>query len=456
MIKRLACVVVLQYAVPMTVAQLPPVPGRTDTVAKAGPSLFVAQRVRDLGTVLEGDKSIMQWRLENRGKADLIIEQARSSCGCAVVKLTDEQKTIPPGKSLDLKVEFNSQGRRGAQSKFVTISSNDPVEPKLKLEFKANVEFLYDMKPSGLVNLRAVQRGKPADRVIEIRPGPNRQAVKILELQVSDDSPLRFHHEPFVAGGGTGQRVHMTVREHVSLGTLTAKANLKLSIDGIERQRTLSFRGEVVGDLTWHPKTVNVTRQVSQPGKRLAPVTIRSTDKMRFDILEAGAGSLFDVTFEPAEGGPKGIQYSVFLTLRDDAPPGPFGTLLKVRTSVLDQPLVRVPVFGVVARPIEVEPPMIILHQDGTPVGTHRRVKLQVRPQLKLDVSDIVCSNDAVTAALDRKASSPYQHLSYLDVRLKSRLPVGTHQAVLAVSTNIKGAERLEVPVTIEVPAGSE
>ena len=76
MIKRLACVVVLQYAVPMTVAQLPPVPGRTDTVAKAGPSLFVAQRVRDLGTVLEGG-----WVIDGTGnprfRADVGVRDDR-------------------------------------------------------------------------------------------------------------------------------------------------------------------------------------------------------------------------------------------------------------------------------------------------------------------------------------------------------------------------------------------
>jgi len=455
-VKRFTCIVLLQYAMPMAVGQLPPVPDKAGTDAKAGPSLFVARRVQNIGTVLEGDKPIVQWRLENRGKADLIIEQTRSSCGCAVVKLTDKEKTIPPGRPLDLKVEFNSQGRRGIQSNSITIFSNDPVEPNLKLEFKANVQFLYEMKPSGLVNLRAVQRGKVAERAIEIYPGPNRKVVKILDLQVPDDSPLSFHHEPFVAGSGTGQRIRMTAREHVSLGTLTAQANMKLSIDGIERQRTVSIRGEVVGDLTWHPKTVNATRQVSQPGKRFAPITIRSMDKMRFDILEAEAGSLFDVTFEPSKNGPKGIQYSVFLTLRGDAPPGPFGTLLEVRTSSLDQPMVRVPVFGVVAKRIEVEPPMILLRQDGTPVGTHRRVRLRVLPQLKLEVSDIICSNDAVVATLDREASSRYQHLRYLDVKLKGRLPVGTHQAVLAMTTNIEGVQRLEIPVTIEVPAGPE
>ncbi|MCH8244016.1 MAG: DUF1559 domain-containing protein, partial [Planctomycetes bacterium] len=216
------------------------------------------------------------------------------------------------------------------------------------------------------------------------------------------------------------------------------------------------IRGQVVGELTWHPKTVNATRQAARYGQRFAPVTLRSTNKAPFMILNADAGPLFDVTFEPVKSAPSGTEYSVSLTLRSAAPPGPFGTMLEIRTSLLNQPVVDVPVFGIVAAPIEVEPPMILLRQDGTAVGRHRRVKLQIPPQAKLDISEITCDNDAVVATIDWKASSSYQHIRFLDLRLEGKLPQGTHRAVLTVTTNVQGAERLKIPVTIEVPGGEE
>ena len=455
---RFTHIAVLHFAVPIVAAQLPPVPGKAGADTEQKPQLLVAQRLHDLGTILEGGKPTVRWLLENRGNADLIIQRARASCGCTAVKLTEEQKVIPPGGSLELEAEFDSKGRRGAQSKSVTVYSNDPIEPTLTLKFTAKVRFLYEIKPAGLVNLRAVRRGQTAARTIDVFPGSGQKSVEILDLQVPNDSPLSFRYEPFEAGGGTGQRIHMTVGEHVSIGRLTAKATIKLSVDGVERERAVSIRGEVIGDLTWLPKVVDATRQPSRRGKRLAPVTIRSTDKMPFDILEADAGPLFDVAFEPVKNAPKRTQYSVFLTLRNDAPSGPFGTTLEVRTSSLDQPVVMVPVFGIVAASIKVEPPVILLRQDGTPAGTHRRVKLQVLPQVKLDISEITCDppwRDAVTARVDWEASSRYQHIRYLDVRLNGELPEGTHQTALRLTTNIEGAERLELPVIIDVP-GSE
>ncbi|MGB2986525.1 MAG: hypothetical protein WBE26_11660, partial [Phycisphaerae bacterium] len=244
--------------------------------------------------------------------------------------------------------------------------------------------------------------------------------------------------------------------EYASLGIATAKVTLKLSIDGIERERVVSLRGEVVGDLTWRPKTIDATRQASQWGKQFAPVTIRSTNKAPFDVVEATAGRLFDVTITSAGSVPKRTQYLVVLMLRDDAPAGPFGTTLEVRTSSLDQPVVRVPVFGIVAPRIAVEPPVVLFRQDGTDVGTHRRVKLQVLPQLKLNISEITCDNDAIVATIDQEASSGYHHIRFLNVKLARELPEGTHHAVLTVMTDIDGAERLEVPVSIDVPANGE
>jgi len=42
--------------------------------------------------------------------------------------------------------------------------------------------------------------------------------------------------------------------------------------------------------------------------------------------------------------------------LRDDARPGPFGETLRIKTGSLDQPFIEVPVFGIVAARIKMEP----------------------------------------------------------------------------------------------------
>ena len=452
--KRFACVILSQLALPIAVAQLPPVPDKAGSDSAPEPRLFVAQRLHDLGTIFEGDRPTVRWVMENLGNADLIIANTRASCGCTLVKLAEEDKVIPPGESLAIKAEFVSTRRLGVQSKYITVYTNDPAESATKLEFTANVVSLYEIRPPSVVNLHAVRRGQAVTKTIDILPGPGRKSVEILDLKVPEEASLTYQHEPFDADGATGQRISMTVLEHVSMGALTTQVTVKLSIDGVDRERVIIIRGQVVGELTWHPKTVNATRQAARYGQRFAPVTLRSTSKAPFTILNADAGPLFDVTFEPVQSSPSGTEYSVSLTLRSAAPPGPFGTMLQIRTSLLNQPVVNVPIFGIVAAPIAVEPPMILLRQDGTALGRHRRVKLQIPPQAKLAISEITCDNGAVVATIDWKASSAYQHIRFLDLRLEGKLPQGTHRAVLTVTTNVQGAERLEVPVTIEVPGG--
>jgi hypothetical protein len=451
-VMRLPWFVLLQMVTPAVSVQLPPVPTENKAGSLPQPQLFAAVRAHDLGKVNEGDKATVHWLLENRGNADLVIERTQSSCGCAVVKMTEKQPVIPPGGSLDLQVEFDSRGRRGQQAKSVTVYSNDSMEPALKLEFAADVQVLFEIQPPGIVNLHALRRGTSSTKTIDVHPGTGRKSVTVVDVQVPENSPLRFRYEPFPSGDGTGQRIYVTASEAAELGTVMGEATIKLSVDGIERERTVTLRGEIVGDLTWRPKVLDATGQASLRGKQLAPVTVESGNHLPFNILEASAGPLFDVTTSPGSDPPRGTKHLVVLTLRGDASSGPFGAMLNIRTDVLDQPIVRVPVYGIVSEPIEVDPPVVLLRQDGTDIGAHRRVKLQVIPQLKLSVSEITCDNAAVVAAIDQEAGASYQHICFLDVRLARKLPEGTHNAALTVATSIEGAQRLVIPVTIDVP----
>jgi hypothetical protein len=446
--KFLAC---LLGTLTLAWAQLPPTP--TPSTAEQGgqPKLVVPQRSQDIGAVVEGDKVTVSWTLENRGNADLVIEQTRATCGCTVVKLADEEKVIRPGTPLALKVEFDSTGRFGTQTKSVTVHSNDPTQPTVSLEFTAQVEALYEMKPSGVVNLRAVRRGQAAERSIELLPGPGRKSVKVEQIGLPPDPPVTFDIEPLEAGGRSGQRLRVSVRDDLALGTVVADAKLRLNVDGIVKERVVSVRGDVVGDLAWHPQVIDATRQVTTPGTKLAPLTIRSTDSAPFEIQSAEAGPMFEIAVEPAVG-PAGTQYSVSLVLREGATPGPFAATLVIRTSTLDQPVVRVPVFGIAAPPIEVDPPVVVLRQDGSPMGAKRRLKLQALPTRELQVVDIRCSNDAVSVAPSPVASARYAHIRVFDINLARPLPEGNHEAVLKVSTSLPEAKEFEVPVKIIVP----
>ncbi len=525
-----AVLVPTAVVVPHLRAQLPPLPEAPRGDVGPAPRLFVPERLQELGTIVAGDKVAVSWHLANRGTANLMLKRVKAGCGCTIVRLTEEEMIIPPGGSLTLRAEFDSTGRRGEQTKSVIVLSNDPVEPRCQLTFHATVDVLYHMRPPGRLNLGAVRQGRTASQTLDITPAAGRGDVELLGVRFREEGfpisilsysaePLRPSQRPLGKSGtegwpplgkgeigGIGQRLRLSVADPAPLGRLTTRAVVKFRVGGIQKEVPVRIFGEVVADLVVQPEIVKPAARALPPGRRLAPVTILSTDQKRFEIVSVKAGPPVHATVQsagprrpprgaeatgqprprlPRAKGGSGTRYTVVLTVREDAPPGPFATVLEVRTNSLDQPLLRVPVFGMVAFPIDVDPPLVVLRtavlmrsevllsSDGTPVarespaagvtptGTRRRVRLECSPRITLEVSEITSGMPEVVATLQLPEDVSHggtalqdfhqPHVRYLEVKLAGKLPKGVHSTVLTLKTNVPGAERLEIPVTIEV-----
>ncbi|PHK22397.1 hypothetical protein VF12_38325 [Nostoc linckia z15] len=89
----------------------------------------------DFGTIAEGQKVEYTYKFTNTGTGDLVINNAKASCGCTVPDYT--KTPVGPGESGEVKVVFDSSGKGGMQQKTVTITAN--TEKETTLNFKANV-----------------------------------------------------------------------------------------------------------------------------------------------------------------------------------------------------------------------------------------------------------------------------------------------------------------------------
>ncbi len=76
----------------------------------------------DFGTVTEGEIVEGIFVVSNDGKSDLVINDAKGSCGCTVPEWPKE--AIKPGETAEIKFTFNSKGRRGKQTKTITLQTN--------------------------------------------------------------------------------------------------------------------------------------------------------------------------------------------------------------------------------------------------------------------------------------------------------------------------------------------
>ncbi len=87
------------------------------------PTMSFDKTLHDFGTIQEGETVETIFTFTNTGKSDLIIVDARGSCGCTVPEYP-KNTPIAPGDSGKIRVSFDSSNKPNMQQKTVTISAN--------------------------------------------------------------------------------------------------------------------------------------------------------------------------------------------------------------------------------------------------------------------------------------------------------------------------------------------
>jgi hypothetical protein len=90
----------------------------------------------DFGTIAQGIKAEHTYKFTNTGTADLLISDAKASCGCTVPNYTKDP--VKPGGTGEVSVVFDSAGKSGNVEKTVTLSLNTEKGTEV-LNFKANI-----------------------------------------------------------------------------------------------------------------------------------------------------------------------------------------------------------------------------------------------------------------------------------------------------------------------------
>ena len=102
------------------------------------PKIVFSQTEYDFGTIKQGDKVTYEYKFKNEGKSDLIIRKVKATCGCTVPN--PEKMVIKPGEESFIKATFNSAGKKGHQSKPITITTNDPANSSTVVKIVGNIE----------------------------------------------------------------------------------------------------------------------------------------------------------------------------------------------------------------------------------------------------------------------------------------------------------------------------
>lgn len=87
------------------------------------PVMSFDKTIHDFGSIQEGERVETLFTFTNTGKSDLVIVDARGSCGCTVPEYP-KNTPIAPGATGQIRVSFDSSNKPNLQQKTVTISAN--------------------------------------------------------------------------------------------------------------------------------------------------------------------------------------------------------------------------------------------------------------------------------------------------------------------------------------------
>lgn len=90
----------------------------------------------NFGEIIEGEKVDLEFRIKNTGTGNLIITNAKASCGCT--KLEYPKEIIKPGNEDNISVTFDSTRKPGKQKKQITLTTNSTPSIKI-LSIEGNV-----------------------------------------------------------------------------------------------------------------------------------------------------------------------------------------------------------------------------------------------------------------------------------------------------------------------------
>src|SRR5260221_2073829 len=93
-------------------------PADTKAAAVSTSKISIDPLTKDAGTIAKGEKIEAVFVVKNEGTQDLVISEARPSCGCTVASF---DKTIKPGQTGKISAAVDTKNFNGPITKSVTV-----------------------------------------------------------------------------------------------------------------------------------------------------------------------------------------------------------------------------------------------------------------------------------------------------------------------------------------------
>jgi hypothetical protein len=311
--------------------------------AADGPKMVVVEKIKDMGTVAQGEVLDVDFELVNEGDETLEIKAVRPTCGCTVAEYDRE---IAPGKTGYIRSKLETQDFSGPISKSILIMTNDPQDPTMTVVIKTVVHPYVEVLPRALVRFNAVQH-EPMNQKVTVVAGEEEKDFKVTGVKSSVPflmaSVRPLTKDQLLAGKSAQQyEIALSMKDDAPIGPVNAVLEVETNHPKAKTVPVKVF-GVVRSLLHVTPSQVQFgpVSAKKKPGRNVIFVNNRSGGA----AVEVTSAEVNDPAFEAEVVTIEdGRRYQITVTVKPDASPGPRDAMLTLNTSDRQFPALEVPV----------------------------------------------------------------------------------------------------------------
>ncbi len=254
-----------------------------------------AGEVFDAGVVPNEGVTVREFTITNTGKGPLEITNVASSCGCTKAEIAPEDKTLAPGAKAGIKVKIDPKQIHGFESrKTVTIMSNDPQNPRAKVDVLARVDPEFAVEPDS-IDFGTVEKGAPVEKTVRFRQLTDErvqlQAVQPMGVS-AQDMEVSFQEAPpetWARPDRTEYDILVRLKDHLGLGNFFASVELRMTCKRMPIYR-YTVRGNATSFYQITPARAVVLRSFAQD-EEVRPATATITADRPFVVADLVSSS---------------------------------------------------------------------------------------------------------------------------------------------------------------------
>ncbi|MFM7035974.1 MAG: DUF1573 domain-containing protein [Planctomycetia bacterium] len=347
-------------------------PALTDT--SSSPRVDVPETRHEFGKIGSGEKGTHAFTIGNSGSVPLTLSRGATSCSCTMSDLgQDAPRTVLPGDTTTVSVQWTGKGKGGAFRQQVTVLTNDPRRPEIVFAIEGTVVPKWRAMPEMLTlpKLSPQSTASITARVFTYGEEPSRvESLEALDERTTNfftlsSSPLAADDISREPGATGGFLVEVGVKPGLPVGPLRQTVRVVFRMPE-EITTEIPVEGQVAGDFSFAGPAWDASRQKLMLGQISGRTGLKTTffltargpdrDLVR-PVVKEVVPSLLDIRVGVAE--PIGTGAVIRIPIDVEIPPGspsvnhlgseqaPAGRIV-LGTGLPDSPSVTLPVSVVV------------------------------------------------------------------------------------------------------------